>query len=201
VDDVPDTRDSLLIRIADPRDQGAWEQFARIYRPVVYNVARMRGLQDADAQDVVQQVLIAVARALPTWERRDESTRFRHWLCRMARNATINMLTRQPRDRAVGGDDIRADGQAENKFDGGLDSQLEREYRRQLFRKAAERVRARADAITWQAFAITMIDGLSIPDAAAQLDRSQAVIYAARSRIIRRLRDAVKQLEDESDFS
>ena len=201
MDDVPDTRDSLLIRIADPCDQGAWEQFARIYRPVVYNVARMRGLQDADAQDVAQQVLIAVAQALPTWERRDESTRFRHWLCRIARNAAVNMLTRQPRDRAVGGDDIRAEVQVDNKLDGGLDSQLEREYRRQLFRKAAERVRSRADAITWQAFAITMIDGLSIPDAAAQLDRSEAVIYAARSRIIRRLRDAVKQLEDESDFS
>ncbi len=201
MDDVPDTRDSLLIRIADPCDQGAWEQFARIYRPVVYNVARMRGLQDADAQDVAQQVLIAVARALPTWERRDESTRFRHWLCRIARNAAVNMLTRQPRDRAVGGDDIRAEVQVDNKLDGGLDSQLEREYRRQLFRKAAERVRSRADAITWQAFAITMIDGLSIPDAAAQLNRSEAVIYAARSRIIRRLRDAVKQLEDESDFS
>ena len=201
MDDVPDTRDSLLIRIADPCDQGAWEQFARIYRPVVYNVARMRGLQDADAQDVAQQVLIAVARALPTWERRDESTRFRHWLCRIARNATVNMLTRQPRDRAVGGDDIRPEVQVDNKLDGGLDSQLEREYRRQHFRKAAERVGSRADAITWQAFAITMIDGLSIPDAAAQLDRSEAVIYAARSRIIRRLRDAVKQLEDESDFS
>lgn len=201
MDDVPDTRDSLLIRIADPRDQSAWEQFARIYRPVVYNVARRRGLQDADAQDVVQQVLIAVARALPTWERRDETTRFRHWLCRIARNAAVNMLTRQPRDRAVGGDDIRSDGPAVNKLQGGLDSQLEREYRRQLFRKAAERVRSRADAVTWQAFAITMIDGLSIPDAAAQLDRSEAVIYAARSRIIRRLRDAVKQMEDESDFS
>ena len=201
MDDVPDTRDSLLIRIADPCDQGAWEQFARIYRPVVYNVARMRGLQDADAQDVAQQVLIAVARALPTWERRDESTRFRHWLCRIARNATVNMLTRQPKDRAVGGDDDRANHRADDKVDDGVDSQLEREYRRQLFRKAAERVRSRADAITWQAFASTMIDGLSIPDAVAQLNRSEAVIYAARSRIIRRLRDAVKQLEDESDFS
>ncbi len=197
MDDVPDTRDSLLIRVANPGDQGAWEQFARIYRPVVYNVARRRGLQDADAQDVAQQVLIAVARALPSWERRDESTRFRHWLCRIARNATINMLTRQPRDRAIGGGDNRASDHAENKTDGGLDSQLEREYRRQLFRKAAELVRSRADHITWQAFAITMIDGLSIPDAAAQLDRSEAVIYAARSRIIRRLRDAVKQLEED----
>lgn len=161
----------------------------------------MRGLQDADAQDVAQQVLIAVARALPTWERRDETTRFRHWLCRIARNATVNMLTRQPRDRAVGGDDIRSDGLAENKLERGLDSQLEREYRRPLYRKAAERVRLRADAITWQAFAITMIDGLSIPEAAVQLGRSEAVIYAARSRIIRRLRDAVKQLENESDVS
>jgi len=57
LEDVPDTRDSLLIRVADPSDQSAWEQFARIYRPVVYNVERMRGLQDADAQDVAQQVL------------------------------------------------------------------------------------------------------------------------------------------------
>lgn len=90
---------------------------------------------------------------------------------------------------------------AENKTDGGLDSQLEREYRRQLFRKAAELVRSRAEHVTWQAFAITMIDGLSISDAAAQLDRSEAVIYAARSRIIRRLRDAVKQMENESDLA
>ena len=124
LDDVPDTRDSLLIRVANPRDQSAWEQFARIYRPVVYNVARMRGLQDADAQDVAQQVLVAVARALPTWERRDESTLFRHWLCRIARNATLNVLTRQPKDRAVGGDAGRS--AAEQQTGGELDSQIER---------------------------------------------------------------------------
>ena len=130
LDDVPDTRDSLLIRVANSRDQGAWEQFARMYRPVVYNVARMRGLQDADAQDVTQQVLIAVARALPTWERRDESTLFRHWLFRIARNAKINMLTRQPVDRAVGDDGGRVE--MGNEIGSGLDSEIEREYRRQM---------------------------------------------------------------------
>ena len=195
MDDVPDTRDSLLIRVADQRDQGAWEQFARIYRPVVYNVARIRGLQDTDAQDVAQQVLIAVARALPTWERRDETNLFRHWLCRIARNTAINMLTRQPRDRAVGGDAGRE--AAEQQVNSGLDSQIEREYRRQMFRHAADIVRSRADEITWQAFALTMIDGLTIGEAALQLNKSEAVIYAARSRIMRRLRDAVKGLEDD----
>jgi len=103
-----------------------------------------------DAQDLAQQALVAVSRALPTWERRTE-----------------------------------------------LDSQIEREYRRQMFRQAAEVVRSRADEITWQAFALTMIDGLTIAQAAEQLDKAEAVIYAARSRIMRRLRDAVKGLEDD----
>ena len=198
MDDVPDTRDSLLIRVANSCDQGAWEQCARIYRPVVYNVARMRGLQDADAQDVAQDVLVAVARALPTWKRRDESTLFRHWLCRIARNTAINMLTRQPKDRAVGGDGGRAEAEVEQRADGALDSQIEREYRRQIFRQAAEVVRSRADTATWQAFALTMSDGLTIAETAGQLGRSEAVIYAARSRIMRRLRDTVKELEEES---
>jgi RNA polymerase sigma-70 factor (ECF subfamily) len=158
----------------------------------------MRGLQDADAQDVAQQVLIAVARALPTWQRRDESTRFRHWLCRIARNATVNMLTRQPWDRAVGGDSVQTEVPARESGND-LDSQLDREYQRQLYRRAAEIVRIRADDITWQAFAMTMIDGLSIPEAAHRLERSEAVIYAARSRIMRRLRDAVRELEEETD--
>jgi len=198
VDEIPETRDSLLIRIADARDQAAWEQFARIYRPVVYNVARMRGLQDADAQDVAQQVLLSVSKSLPNWERRDESTRFRHWLCRIARNATINMLTRQPKDRAIGGALVPVDI-PENQVDSELDSRLVREYRRQLFRQAAEHVRSRADATTWQAFAMTMIDGLTIAEAAERLQRSEAVIYAARSRIMRRLRDTVKDMEEDAD--
>jgi len=198
VDEIPETRDSLLIRVADARDQAAWEQFARIYRPVVYNVARMRGLQDADAQDVAQQVLLSVSKALPNWERRDESTRFRHWLCRMARNATINMLTRQPKDRAAGGPLLPVDI-PEDHANSDLDSRLVREYRRQLFRQAAEHVRTRADATTWQAFAMTMIDGLTITEAAERLQRSEAVIYAARSRIMRRLRDTVKIMEEDAD--
>ncbi|MFO0998761.1 MAG: sigma-70 family RNA polymerase sigma factor [Planctomycetaceae bacterium] len=198
MDEIPETRDSLLIRVADARDRAAWELFAHIYRPVVYKVARMRGLQDADAQDVAQQVLISVSKALPNWERRDETTRFRHWLCRMARNATINMLTRQPKDRAAGGEISLVDI-PERFIDNDLDLQLDREYRRHLFRQAAEQVRSRADAITWQAFAMTMIDGLSITETAERLQRTEAVVYAARSRIMRRLKDAAQALEDEPD--
>ena len=197
MDEVPDTRDSLLLRVTDPQNQIAWEQFARIYRPVIYSVARLRGLQDADAQDVAQQVLISVARALPQWERQSENTRFRHWLCRIAHNAAINMLVRQPRDRAIGGTVTTLDLYEHRSNDVTLDSQIDREYRRQTFRKAAEIVRSRADESTWLPFSLTMIDGLSTIEAASQLNCSEAVVYAARSRIMRRLRDVVKELGDE----
>jgi RNA polymerase sigma-70 factor, ECF subfamily len=195
--DIPETRDSLLLRVVDQRDFAAWDQFVRLYEPVVYGVARRNGLQDADAQDVAQQVMIAVSKALPTWERRDENTRFRNWLLRIARNATINMLTRQPIDRAVGGSDVVSAEVAEAKSE--LDSQIDYEYRRQLFRLAAEQVQTQSDAITWQAFSMTTIEGLSIQEAAVKLGRTEAVIYASRSRIMRRLRDAVSKLEIEGD--
>ncbi len=61
---VPETRDSLLLRLADAADHEAWCQFTAIYRPLIYRVARRRGLQDADAQDLAQQVLLSVAGAI-----------------------------------------------------------------------------------------------------------------------------------------
>lgn len=193
--DIPETRDSLLLRVADQRDFAAWEQFSRIYGPVVYRVARRNGLQDADAHDVVQQVMIAVSKALPKWERRDEKTRFRHWLLRIARNTIINLLTRRPMDVAIGGLDILGADVAERESD--FDLQVDTEYRRQLFRLAAEQVRAQSDETTWQAFAMTTIEGVSVFETSVKLERTEAVVYASRSRIMRRLRDAVQKLKEE----
>ena len=195
--DIPDTRDSLLLRVADHRDFAAWEQFARLYGPAIYRVARRNGLQDADAQDVAQQVMIAISKALPTWVRRDEKTRFRHWLLRIARNAAINMLTRRTMDRAVGGSGVVGADLAEAESD--FDSQINDEYRRQLFLMAAEQVQARSDDTTWKAFAMTTIEGISIAEVSAKLGRTEAVIYASRSRIMRRLRNVVKKLEEEGE--
>jgi len=71
--EYPETRDSLLVQVGDPQNAEAWEQFARIYRPVIFRLARRRGLQDADAHDLSQQVLMSVASSIEHWERNDES--------------------------------------------------------------------------------------------------------------------------------
>ena len=64
----PNTRPSLLVRIRDPLDERAWSEFLEIYTPLVYQLARRKGLQDADAADLVQEVFRAVAGSIDRWD-------------------------------------------------------------------------------------------------------------------------------------
>ena len=193
--EFPETRDSLLVQIRSPANREAWDQFALIYRPVIYRLARHRGLQDADAQDLAQQVLMAVASAIGSYEKSNESVRFRHWLRRVARNAIVNALSRQPHDRAAGGSSVQELLLEQPSVDEESNAEIELEYRRELYLRAASRVRGDVDPETWQAFELTVIEGRSINAAAVQLDKPVGTIYAARSRIMRRLREAVRELE------
>ena len=99
---TPETRASLLIRVRDPADQPAWQEFVEIYRPIILRLARQKGMQEADAEDVAQQVLLAVARAIEQREHDPRRAKFRTWLHRVAHNAILNALTRGKPDRGSG---------------------------------------------------------------------------------------------------
>ena len=195
--EFPETRDSLLVQVRSPANREAWDEFALIYRPVIYRLARHKGLQDADAQDLAQRVLMAVASAIGSWEKSSESVRFRHWLRRVARNAIVNALARQPQDRAAGGSSVQELLLEQPADDAQATAQLELEYRRELYLRAARIVRGDVEGETWRAFELTVIEGRSIDEAAVELDKPLGTIYAARSRIMRRLRKAVQELEQE----
>ena len=193
--DFPETRDSLLVQVRSPANREAWDQFVQLYQPVIYRLARHRGLQDADAQDLAQQVLMAVASAIGRWEKSDESVRFHHWLRRVARNAIVNALSRRPQDRAAGGSSVQELLLEQPQEDQESDAQIELEYRRELYLRAARKVRGDVDPETWRAFEMTVIENRSIDEAAVELEKPVGTIYAARSRIMRRLREAVRKLE------
>jgi RNA polymerase sigma-70 factor (ECF subfamily) len=195
VTQFPETRDSLLMQVRSPANREAWDEFVLIYRPVIYRLARQKGLQDADAQDLAQRVLMSVAAAIGQWEKTNESVRFRHWLRRVARNAIINALVRQPLDRAAGGTSVQDLLLEQPEADSQSNAEIELEYRRELYLRAARNVRTDVEPDTWRAFELTVIENQSIEDAANQLDKPIGTIYAARSRIMRRLREAVQELE------
>lgn len=195
--DFPDTSESLIAKIRDPDDRESWERFEQLYRPIIFRIARSRGLQHSDALDLVQQVMMAVSAAIGDYERLESGPPFRHWLSRITRNAILKAFTRGPRDKAIGGSDILNALQVIPSSDDQLDQLIELEYRREVYCRAAESVRQQVAESTWLAFEMTVLQASSVEHVARALGLSVGSIYAARSRVIRSLRDAVRKLEAE----
>ena len=193
--EFPDTRESLILQVKDPSNRVAWDEFSAMYRPIIYRIARARGMQEADAQDLAQQVLLSVANAIRHWEKNEPEIRFRNWLSRITRNAIIKALSRSPRDKSVGGSamlDILDECPAPDPATTDL---IETEYRRQLYLRAAQLVQRDVTPGTWAAFELTVINNVPIKLAIQQLGKSAGTIYSARSRVMFRLREAVRDFE------
>ena len=94
---VPETRPSLLMRLRDARDQQAWTIFLEIYQPLIYRIVRQRRIQDADAREVTQEVLLAVSGSIDQWETDPARGTFRGWLTTITRNLVVNFLIKQSR--------------------------------------------------------------------------------------------------------
>ena len=188
--ELPETRDSLLLQLRDPKNRESWFEFAAIYRPVVYRMARRRGLQDADAQDLAQRVLLSVASAIGDWSPDRERARFRTWLGRVARNAIVDAFRRVKPDAGQGGTTVMQRLSQEPESDS---DELEQERRREVFRWAAKQVRWEFEEATWSAFWLTTVEGKSMSDVANKLGKSTGAIYTARSRVMRRLQEKVQE--------
>src|SRR5262245_4288641 len=93
VDESPLTRASLLVKIRNGTDHAAWREFVTLYGPVVYGFARKRGLQDADAADLMQDVMRSVAAAIGRLDYDRKQGTFRGWLFTITRNKIFNFLS------------------------------------------------------------------------------------------------------------
>jgi RNA polymerase sigma-70 factor (ECF subfamily) len=197
--EFPETRQSLIARIKDLADEASWTEFLGIYRPVVYRLARRRGLQDADAEDVTQRVFLAIAGAINGWEPGPGRPPFRAWLVTITRNAATKALARKRPDLGTGSTSVLELLHAEP------DQEEDRaafllESRREALRWAAEQIRPQFSETTWRLFWETAIEGRAINDVAAETGRAPGAIYLARFRVSQRLKQKVLEISSHWDI-
>ncbi|MFN6206242.1 MAG: RNA polymerase sigma factor [Planctomycetota bacterium] len=193
---APDTRASLLLRLQQPDDERAWQEFVEIYQPLIERLVTRYGLQPADAQDISQEVLTRVAKAIPEWEHDPARGTFRGWLTRVTRNLTIEQLRPRARRPLTN----PASGQLE-QFQRDADSIFQLEQQRELFGWAARKARDQFVPTTWQAFWLTAVEQRSPSEVAEQLGLSTGAVYIARSRVMARLRELIEQTEFDSQVN
>lgn len=189
------TRKSLIVRIRDVEDSHAWSEFVEIYGPLIYRFGRGRGLQDSDAADLSQTVLMEVARCIDRFEYDARLGRFRNWLLVIARAKLSNLVAKRAR--------LKEDGDStafrilnEQTADDELADQWQREYREHLFHWAAQSVRGQVEEPTWNAFWQTAVEGKSAEHVASQLGLKVGSVYVAKSRVLVRIRAKIAKVDD-----
>ncbi|MFO0916478.1 MAG: sigma-70 family RNA polymerase sigma factor [Pirellulales bacterium] len=196
---LPETRYTLLARLQQVADHEAWSEFIDAYQDALFRYVRSRGLQDADAWEVVQDVFVAVHRSIDRWS---DSTRtnFRPWLLRVAYNLTISHLRRKQRQAVLAGDSTWREVLARPASEMALSSNDEdrRQWQQWAFCWAAGQVQRQVSPAVWQAFWLTAIDRQPPAEVGRQLGMTVGAVYAAKCRVLARLRESAHQLDPDS---
>lgn len=191
----PSTHITLLRRLrAEPTDQAAWHDFVERYGPLIYHWCRRWQLQEADARDVTQVILLKLARELRAFEY-DPGRRFRGWLHTLTHHALSDFLASPRRAFPAAGDPGMLEALASLEARADLVQKLEEEFDREILEIACAQVRQRVQPHTWDAFRLTALEGLSGADAAARLGLKVDAVFMARSRVQKMLQETIQDLE------
>ncbi len=187
------TSESLLFRLQHTSnsqlDQSAWEEFVRLYTPLIFYWARKTGLSKTDASDLVQDVVTRVFEKLPDFCY-DASKSFRGWLCTI----TLNRY-REIKRRKSSGMQFTTDSMLEQLAPIEVaESAWDVDYARLLVARAMEQMKSKFAAATWDALRRVMSEGKTVDEAAAETGVSPWTIYSARSKLMKQLRSDLNGL-------
>ncbi len=190
------TSESLLLQLATPSGSSgaksaAWNRFVSLYTPLLFGWARKMGLSREDAADLIQDVFAIVVRRIAVWTP-DPQKSFRGWLRTVALNRYRELLRRHTFRIATAGDSML--GQLADPHDAEIS--WERDYASQLVRAAMDKASEGFDPLTWQALKNWMSTQRPVSAIARETGVSAWTLYAARSRLLARLRRELHDLLD-----
>jgi RNA polymerase sigma-70 factor (ECF subfamily) len=182
---------SLLERLRSPFEPAAWARFVALYTPLIYSWGRRVGLQEEDAADLVQEVFVTLLHVLPTFTYdRDQS--FRRWLRTVTLNKWRNLRKRRERKPVpVPGGEL--DAMADTAH---TDSAWEAEYQQHLARQALTIMRSDFQEASWKACWETVVNGRPAAEVAVELGLTVGAVYAAKFRVLDRLRQELRGMLD-----
>jgi RNA polymerase sigma factor (sigma-70 family) len=192
---MPTTRVTLLSQLRqDPTDQAAWDVFVERYGRHIYRWCRKWQLQDADAEDVTQDILVKLARKLRSFAY-DPSRSFRGWLKTVAHHAWRDFEdSRRHAQSSVGSSQLNASMLSiEARED--LTRKLEEAFDLELLEAAKVRVRLRVAPHTWDAFHLMVLEGVPVVEVAARVNLQVAMVYVAKSKVQKMLQEEIEKLE------
>jgi RNA polymerase sigma factor (sigma-70 family) len=192
---LPTTPVTLLIQLRqDPSDQAGWDEFVERYGRHIYRWCRQWKLQDADAEDVTQDILVKLSQKLRVFAY-DPSLSFRGWLKTVAHHAWRDFDDHRRRAQHGAGDNqVQALMQTlEARED--LAKKLEQAFDLELLEAAKVRVRLRVAPHTWEAFRLMALEGLPVAEVAARVHIQVAMVYVAKSKVQKMLQEEIGKLE------
>lgn len=195
------TRASLLKRLRTAGDELSWRTFFEAYWRLIYNIARKTGLTDADAQDVVQETVIAVARRMPDYRYDPGKGSFRQWLLVITRRRIQDHLRRAYRSKrrtSYGMEEEMAEiPSPEQAPDERIEAAWRQEWQSTVLEQALVRVRQRVNPRHYQVFEVCVLRAMPASDAARMFGLSAAKVYLVKHRVAIALKQAVREIERE----
>jgi RNA polymerase sigma-70 factor (ECF subfamily) len=186
VDCMVTTSISLLDRVRRPGDTEAWNRFVELYTPLIHHAVQRVGIADSDVPDVVQEVFVLLLRKLPSFEYEQRKS-FRAWLTVIARNKCVDYV-RGKRPMPVGSND------GAGRLVSDVEFLTEAEYRAYVTRRALELMQTEFEDNSWRACWELVVAGRPAADVAGELGMTVNAVYIAKSRVLRRLRDELRDL-------
>jgi RNA polymerase sigma-70 factor (ECF subfamily) len=198
-DEFLPTRESLLGRLKDWKDEESWREFVNIYRQLIFSAARKSGLTEAEADDVVQETIVSVAKTIREFQYDPERCSFKTWLRHLTQKRIADHYRKRPREhllREASGGAATGTGAFERvPSPGDLETIWEEEWQKKILDAALERVRTQASARQYQMFDLYVLKKMRVQEVATALGTSVAQVYLAKHRISRLIKREVHQLK------